>query len=162
MMIDSIDNGVERLECGASDSIVRKPGEILPDIISIGVYALSVLGAAVLLIVGILQAVRHRKSKNALWCIASAGVQLVPVIVIYQLALQLSSEHPPFLSIGAIRSLFCIMFAALVANVVLGIYGIRNMTRSGVSKARMILTLVMLTFSTYGMIYWEMFAFWKI
>lgn len=162
MMIHSADNGVERLECGASDSIFREPGEILPDIISIAVYALSVLGAAVLLIIGIIQAVRHRKSKNSLWCIVSAGVQFVPVIVLYRIAIQLSSERPPFLSIGAIRSLFFIIFAALAANVVLGIYGMRNITRSGVSKSRMILTLIMLSFSTYGIIYWEMFEFWKI
>ena len=162
MMIHFADNGIEKLECGDSDSIVRKPGELLPDIISIGVYALSVIGAAILLIAGIIQAVRHRKSRNSLWCIASAGVQFVPVIVLYRLAIQLSSEQPPFLSIGTIRLLFIIIFAALSANVVLSIYGIGNISRSGVSKARRILTLIMLAFGTYGIIYWEMFAFWKI
>ena len=161
-MIHFADNGIEKLECGDSDSIVRKPGELLPDIISIGVYALSVIGAAILLIAGIIQAVRHRKSRNSLWCIASAGVQFVPVIVLYRLAIQLSSEQPPFLSIGTIRLLFIIIFAALAANVVLSIYGIGNISQSGVSKARRILTLIMLAFGTYGIIYWEMFAFWKI
>ena len=162
MMMLSAENGIKKLECGASDSIVREPGEILPDIISIGVYAISVVGAAGLLIAGIIQAIRHRKCKNALWCIVTAGVQFVPVAVIYRLAMQLSSERPPFLGIGAIRSLFVMIFAVLAANVVLGICGIRNISRSGVSKARMILTFIMLAFSTYGMIYWELFAFWKI
>lgn len=162
MMIHSADSGTERLECGVSDSIFRKPGEVIPDLISIGVYALSVLGAAVLLIAGIIQALRHRKTKNALWCIVSAGVQFVPVAVLFRIAQQLSSERPPFLSIGAIRALILIIFAALAANAVLGVYGIRNLTQGGVSKARMFLTLIMLAFSTYGIIYWEMFAFWKI
>ena len=118
--------------------------------------------AVILLIAGIIQAVRRRRSRNSVWCIISAGIQLIPVLVLVRVVMQLMLEQPPFLSIDALRLLFIGIFAVLISNIVLIIHGARKFSQSGVSKARMVLTFIMLAFSTYGIIYWELFEFWRI
>lgn len=118
--------------------------------------------AIVLFIAGVIQFIRYRKRVNSLWCVVSAGVQLIPVFVIYRAIMQLVFEHSPFLGIGSLRFLLFLVFAVLAANILLFAHGIRRFTRSGVSKTRMILTFIMLAFSTYGIIYWELFEFWSI
>ena len=156
------ENGIDRLECGSSDLLVRNLSDVLPDWISIVIYVVSVLMAVILLVVGILQAVRHRKCSNSVWCILSAGIQLIPVWVLMRVVMQLMFEQAPFLSIDALRLLFLAIFAVLIANIVLGIYGARHFSQSGVSGLRKVLTYIMLVCSTYGILYWELFAFWKI
>ena len=162
-MINRTDeNGIDRFECGSSDLIVRNMSDVLPDIISIVIYILSLFMAVILLIAGIIQAVRRRRSRNSVWCIISAGIQLIPVLVLVRVVMQLMLEQPPFLSIDALRLLFIWIFAVLISNIVLIIHGARKFSQSGVSKARMVLTFIMLAFSTYGIIYWELFEFWRI
>lgn len=162
-MINRTDeNGIDRFECGSSDLIVRNMSDVLPDNISIVIYTLSLFMAVILLIAGIIQAVRRRRSRNSVWCIISAGIQLIPVLVLVRVVMQLMLEQPPFLSIDALRLLFIGIFAVLISNIVLIIHGARKFSQSGVSKARMVLTFIMLTFSTYGIIYWELFEFWRI
>ena len=158
----SADNGIDKVECGTSDNLVREPKDVLPDIISILEYLISILMAIVLFIAGVIQFIRYRKRVNSLWCVVSAGVQLIPVFVLYRAIMQLVFEHSPFLGIGSLRFLLFLVFAVLAANILLFSHGIRRFTRSGVSKTRMILTFIMLAFSTYGIIYWELFEFWSI
>ena len=97
-----------------------------------------------------------------MWCILSAGIQLIPVGVLLRVVMQLMFEQPPFLSMDALRLLFLAIFAVLIANIVLGIYGARHFSQSGVSGLCKVLTYIMLVCSTYGILYWELFAFWKI
>jgi Beta-lactamase class C and other penicillin binding proteins len=156
------ENGINRFECGSSDLLVKNLSDILPDIISIAIYALSLLMAIIMLTIGIIQALRHRKSKNSVWCILSAGIQLIPVLVLLRVVMQLMFEQPPFLSIDTIRLMFFVIFAVLIANIAFVIHGVRNFAQREVSKLRMVLTFIILAFSTYGILYWELFKFWRI
>lgn len=161
-VVRSADNGIDKLECGTSDNLIREPKDVLPDIISIMVYLISILMAILLFIVGAIRFIRYRKRVNSLWCVVSAGVQLIPVYVLYRVIMQLVFEHSPFLGIGSIQFLFFLVFAVLAANILLIAHGIRRFNQGGVSKIRMILTLIMLAFSSYGIIYWELFEFWCV
>ncbi|MCR5249721.1 MAG: beta-lactamase family protein [Lachnospiraceae bacterium] len=158
----SDENGICRLEAGQSDLIVRETGEILPDIISIAVYILSLLMSAVLFIIAVVQILRHGRRGLSLWSMVSAGMQLIPLIVMYRVIVQLVFEQAPFLEIEKLRLLFVPVFALLMADIALIIYGIKNHSRSGISKARNVLTLITLALSTYGIIYWELFEFWRV
>ena len=158
----SDENGISRLEAGQSDLIVRETGEILPDIISIAVYILALFMSALLFIIAMFRAIRHRGRRLSLWSMISAGIQLIPVIVMWRVIVQLVLEQTPFLGIETLRLLFIPIFALLIANIALIIYGLKNISKSGISKARSIMTLITLIFSTYGIIYWELFEFWRI
>ena len=156
------ENGIDRFKAGSSDLIVKEKGDVLPDIVSIAVYAISVLIAVIMLIVGIIRAVRHGKSGNTAWCILSAGIQLIPVFVLYNVVRQLVLEQPPFLSIGTVRLMLVPIFAVLIANIALIVHGVKSLTKSDTSRAIGFVTLVMLVLGTYGIAYWELFEFWKI
>lgn len=158
----SDENGISRLEAGQSDLIVRETGEILPDIISIAVYILALFMSAVLFIIAMFRAIRHRNRRLSLWSMISAGIQLIPVIVMYRIIIQLVFEQTPFMGIETLRLLFVPIFVLLIANITLFIYGIKNYSRSGISKVRNIMTLITLAISTYGIVYWELFEFWRI
>ena len=92
----------------------------------------------------------------------STGIQFIPVIVMYRMIVQLVLEQTPFLGIETLRFLFVPVFVLLVANIALIIYGLKNISQSGISKLRSVMTLMTLVFSTYGIIYWELFEFWRI
>ncbi|MBR5359270.1 MAG: beta-lactamase family protein [Lachnospiraceae bacterium] len=155
-------NGINRLEAGQSDLIVRETGEILPDVISIAVYILSLILSAILFIIAVIKVLWHRRSRLALWSMISAAIQLIPVVVMYRVIVQLVFEQTSFLGIETLRLLFVPIFALLIANITLIIYGLKNLSQSGISKARCIMTLVTLALSTYGILYWELFEFWGI
>ena len=138
-------------------------GQIIFMYALVGLWALSVLFAVVLLVVKLIRRLRRKPSVTGAWGAWSGILQLLVPLMLAPVALSLFSFA--MWPLWCYR-LFCIaalvVCAALAVLFVLGVLRFRRMERSKGKIALHILLLLTLLISIGNILYWNLFMFWMI
>lgn len=153
-------NGPDRLVQSYGDYLIIDGSSVVPAYVFAIIYVIAVVSSVLLLITGLFRLVKHKNEALSAWYIVSPAIQLVPVVILGLMIPTLFNFHQwSMLSYKISIGMIC---AVLIANVPLIICGSRNILTKNAPTFRALVTVFTLFFSSLGIIYWNLFEFWKI
>ena len=153
-------NGPDRLVQPYGDYLIIDGSSLVPAYVFAILYAIALAASALLLITGLIRIIKHKNETLSAWYIVSPAIQLVPAIILGLMIPTFFSFHQ--WSMVSYKIGIGIILAILIANIPLIIYGVRKAFAKEAHKFRTLAIIFTLAFSSIGIIYWNLFEFWKI